>query len=55
MKILLKNLDYNPIDYDIWNKGKMGLVLGFRRTLIRLVKTSIFDNFIMTTVILNTI
>lgn len=43
------------MDYDVWDQGCDGIIKGFRRYLLRLVTSSAFDNFIMLTVILNTI
>lgn len=55
MKIFINSIKYESLDFNIWNKGLEGLAKGARRQLQRLIRMPIFDNFIMLTVIVNTI
>ena len=47
MKLYLKFLDYSELDYMVWDKGFKGIFNGSRRQMIRLIRSNIFDNFIL--------
>ena len=55
MERFIGYVTYNDLDYLIWDKGISGLFKAFRRVLRRIVALTVFDNFIMATVVANTI
>lgn len=50
MKLINNHLLYKIIDYEIWEKGFLGVINGSRRMIKKFVLTSFFDNTIMITV-----
>jgi len=55
MERLSKYIVYEELDWNIWDKGAIGVAKACRRFLRRVIRVSLFDNFIMATVIANTI